>query len=58
MNRASSQGGGSHSSESGIATAAAAGGQPAANSEGWVATHGKKFLEDARERLMIGNDPK
>jgi hypothetical protein len=23
-----------------------------------VATHGKKFLDDARERLMIGNDPK
>jgi hypothetical protein len=23
-----------------------------------VSTHGKKFLDDAKERLMIGNDPK
>jgi hypothetical protein len=23
-----------------------------------VSTHGKRFLEDARERLMIGSDPK
>jgi hypothetical protein len=28
------------------------------SSDNWVATHGKKFLEDAKERLMIGNDPK
>jgi Asp-tRNA(Asn)/Glu-tRNA(Gln) amidotransferase A subunit family amidase len=26
--------------------------------DNWVATHGKKFLEESRERLMIGNDPK
>ena len=30
----------------------------ATTSEVWVATHGKKFLDDARERLMIGSDPK
>jgi len=28
------------------------------SSDNWVVTHGKKFLEDAKERLMIGNDPK
>ena len=28
------------------------------SSDVWVSTHGKKFLEDARERLAIGNDPK
>jgi len=37
---------------------ALAGGQSGANTEAWVATHGKKFLEDARERLMIGSDPR
>lgn len=30
----------------------------AANAEQWVAVQGKRFLDEARERLMIGNDPK
>lgn len=32
--------------------------QNPSTAEAWVASHGKRFLEDARERLMIGNDPK
>jgi hypothetical protein len=32
--------------------------QQPTSSDAWVATHGKKFLEDSRDRLQIGNDPK
>jgi hypothetical protein len=45
---------GGHSERSNAGSGYGSGG----TSEAWVLTHGKKFLEDARERLQIGPDPK